>query len=103
MTYSKEDLKVLFNNLLSNSDYESMDEHYYRKLIDPIPREENKYFEKYKLNEIARIQNDFKDSYIISGLMEKLMLYKKVFVVLGATHAYIQRERITSLIERGGG
>ncbi|MCL2591937.1 MAG: hypothetical protein FWD82_01105 [Defluviitaleaceae bacterium] len=99
--YSNSIFFDLFYKIFGMINFEKLDESFYCKLLDPVPRKNNKNYKKYGFNKISRIQNDFRDQCIISETKKILEKYKKVLIVFGATHAYMQRKEIELLMNRG--
>lgn len=72
----------------------------YKRLTDPVPRQENKTLFQTNIPRISYLSNIYRDCCIILNILDCLKNDNKLLVVFGATHAYVQKSLILNLLRR---
>jgi|GEM_PF-5301053 len=70
----------------------------YKRLTDPVPRQENKTLFQTNIPHISYLSNIYRDCCIILNILDCFKDNNKLLVVFGATHAYVQKRLILNLL-----
>jgi hypothetical protein len=95
--YSSDHLKVIGKNIWGKRGKFASSEFAIERL-DPVPWE----YMKGKMTEVNKIVQEatyFRDRYMLKKIKEALLKHDKLFIVYGASHAYMQEEAIRKLME----